>query len=144
MSSARRFSSISSMNSTFPRHIALSERMFVSEAERDTHVVIMLQHFYFSPFGTGMEVKSIVFITEVHRNYIWIAFQVRYAYKAGIGLKNNGFDSLLVFDNDCFHSNVSFYRFVPNLWHSCAIALALLCPAFGTSVPIGWHRRVYY
>lgn len=47
---------------------------FVSEAERDTHVVITLQHFYLSPFGAGMEVKSIVFITEVHRNYVWIAF----------------------------------------------------------------------
>ena len=47
---------------------------FMAEAERDTHVVIALQHFYFPAFGTGMEVKDIVLIAEVHGNYVWIAF----------------------------------------------------------------------
>ena len=30
---------------------------------------------------------------------------------------------------------------MPPYWHSCATALALLCQAFGTVVPIGWHKR---
>ena len=45
-----------------------------------------------------------VHITEVHRNYVGITFQISNAYKTGIAVENNGFDSLFIFNNDSFHN----------------------------------------
>ena len=76
---------------------------FVSETEGDADMVVAFQHLYLAAFGAGVKVDDTVFITEVHGNYVWITFKVYNTYKTGVTVKDNGFDSLFIFNNKGFH-----------------------------------------
>ena len=122
MSNAPRFSSMSSTNSTFPRHrtntvtashfFVLIDKL-VSETKSDTDIIIVFQHFHFTAFGPGVEIDNAVFITEVHRNYVGITFQISNAYKTGIAMEDNRLDLLFVFDNKGFHGDVVVFMVLP-------------------------------
>jgi hypothetical protein len=61
-------------------------------------------------FRTRMKIYDAILITEVHRNYVGITFQISNAYKTGIAMENNGFDSLFIFNNDSFHNGCLAYH----------------------------------
>ena len=75
----------------------------VAEAECDADVIIPFQHLQLAAFGARVQIDGVILVTEVHRNDVWIAFQVGDAYKAGVALEEDGFDSLLVFYNKGSH-----------------------------------------
>ena len=83
---------------------------FMSNAESDAYIIIMFQHLQLAAFRTRMKIYDAILITEVHRNYVGITFQISNAYKTGIAMENNGFDSLFIFNNDSFHNGCLAYH----------------------------------
>jgi hypothetical protein len=100
----------SATHRTFRTHTVTASHFFVlidklvSETKSDTDIIIVFQHFHFTAFGPGVEIDNAVFITEVHRNYVWITFHIDYTYKTNVTMKNNRLDSLFVFDDKGFHN----------------------------------------